>query len=178
MPLISVAQGPAGPFPRSLYLSVEKVIPDLFPLGRPQETPRVSWVDHRRIRRRVLYPQPDQRTILGGVCHWHRSPEAINAESEDPAWESDGTTTKAQPEGLKDHPGDLAPKRQHGGLRETGAALPGREDSDAGRRVQGRVLRGLWAIPAGSAAVRSAVGPGSRAAGRPPTACWRGASPP
>ena len=37
---------------------MEKVIPDLFPLGRPQETPRVSWVDRRRIQRRVLYPQP------------------------------------------------------------------------------------------------------------------------
>jgi len=29
-----------------------------FSLGRPQETPRVSWVDHRCIQRRVLYPQP------------------------------------------------------------------------------------------------------------------------
>jgi len=28
---------------------VEKVIHDLFPLDRPQETPRVSWVDGLRI---------------------------------------------------------------------------------------------------------------------------------
>jgi hypothetical protein len=33
----------------TVYLSVEKVIPDLFPRGRPQETPRVSWVDGHRI---------------------------------------------------------------------------------------------------------------------------------
>ena len=32
-----------------IYLSVEKVILDLFPLGRPAETPRVSTVGSRRI---------------------------------------------------------------------------------------------------------------------------------
>jgi hypothetical protein len=31
---------------------VEKGIPALFPLGRPQEKPRFSWVDNRRFLRR------------------------------------------------------------------------------------------------------------------------------
>jgi len=34
------------------WLSVKKVIHDLFPRSRPQETLRVSWVDCRRIQRR------------------------------------------------------------------------------------------------------------------------------
>jgi len=32
-------------------LSVEKALRGLFPLDRPQETPRVSWVDGHRILR-------------------------------------------------------------------------------------------------------------------------------
>jgi hypothetical protein len=34
---------------RICYLSVEKALHGLFPLDRPQETPRVSWVDGHRI---------------------------------------------------------------------------------------------------------------------------------
>jgi two-component system, LytTR family, response regulator len=37
----------------ALERPVEKVLQDLFPLGRPQEKPRVSWVDGRRIRRPI-----------------------------------------------------------------------------------------------------------------------------
>jgi hypothetical protein len=37
----------------AIELPLEKVIPDLFPLGSSQETPKVSRVDGRSIRRRI-----------------------------------------------------------------------------------------------------------------------------
>jgi uncharacterized protein (TIGR02246 family) len=45
------------------YLVVEIAIPGLFPRSRPQETPRVSWVDNRRFRRRATLSTGCERLV-------------------------------------------------------------------------------------------------------------------